>query len=72
MIAPFEWRPGDKVRTPTGRIGTVQQPPWLMPKHQLVEFEGGTKIWILTELLELVERPPNVTPTGQLELPLAS
>lgn len=47
--------PGTRVRLPrTGRIGTALAPPWLMPRHTLVELDGGDRQWILTEILEVI------------------
>ena len=42
---------GDRVVTPSGKVGFVQPPPWNMPKHVLVEMLDGSVRWVLKELL---------------------
>jgi hypothetical protein len=50
---------GAKVKTPTGRRGTVIEPPGLLPLHCLIDF-GDRCWWMLAEILELAteEEPP--------------
>ena len=51
--------PGDRVTTPTHRTGIILQPPWTMPHHCLVQIDGmDNPIWLLSSILELLERCP--------------
>lgn len=56
-----QFSPGDRVVTPSGRVGTVLDPSWAMPKHLLIEFPDqkvgkdirkGDRIWLLSEILK--------------------
>lgn len=38
--------------TPSGRIGKALPSPFFMPLHRLLQFEDGSKKWILSELLK--------------------
>ena len=51
-----------KVRTPTGRVGTVQPAPFPMPNHSLLLFADGHQWWILAEILTPVPEETKLTP----------
>lgn len=44
--------PGDRVATPAGSFGIVLEQPWSMPKHELIQLDDGTTLWILRHLLQ--------------------
>lgn len=44
---------GDRVQTPTGRIGVIILPDADMPLHHLVLFDDGDRaFWMLREILQ--------------------
>jgi hypothetical protein len=45
------FRVGDRIVTPSGKTGAILPPEWLMPCHHLVQFDDGSKRWMLRELL---------------------
>jgi preprotein translocase subunit YajC len=56
-----ELKPGDRVQTKIGTIGTIQQPPFPMPLHHLVKFDGGSTMWVLRRILERSTKPVSTT-----------
>jgi hypothetical protein len=42
---------GDRVTLPSGKQGVVLPPEWLMPNHELILLDGGSKRWVLREIL---------------------
>jgi hypothetical protein len=48
---------GDRIATPTGRRGEVLELPGgaLLPKHALINFPSGDRVWLLMETGLLVE-----------------
>ena len=50
---------GMKVRTRSGRLGTIQRKPYRMDLYQLVRFDGGVVSWIRTDLLSSQRRAKN-------------
>jgi hypothetical protein len=42
---------GDRIVTPSGKTGAILPPEWLMSYHHLVQFDDGSKRWVLRELL---------------------
>ena len=50
-MSASDLKPGDRVVTPTGKVGTVVEPPWLMPEHELVALDQGGKTWLLRYLI---------------------
>jgi hypothetical protein len=46
-----EFSEGDRVTTPSGKVGAIVRPEWLMPCHELILLDDGTKRWVLRELL---------------------
>ncbi len=42
---------GDRVTLPSGKIGVIIYPPWLMPCHHLIQFSDGSNLWVLREIL---------------------
>jgi hypothetical protein len=42
---------GDRVTLPSGKQGVVLSPEWLMPNHELILLDGGSKRWVLREIL---------------------
>lgn len=42
---------GDRVTLPSGKQGVIICPEWLMPIHHLVQIDGGSKRWVLREIL---------------------
>lgn len=48
---PQEFNEGDRVILPSGKTGAIVRPEWLMPVHHLIQFNDGTKRWVLRELL---------------------
>ena len=47
--------PGTKIRTRSGRIGTVQLKPWAMSLYELIQFDDGSTSWIRSDLLSPVQ-----------------
>ncbi|MCU0570493.1 MAG: hypothetical protein MUF49_28460 [Oculatellaceae cyanobacterium Prado106] len=45
---------GDRVCLPSGKVGEILPPAWLMPHHHLVQFDDGTLRWCLRELVRPV------------------
>ncbi len=43
---------GDRVVTPSGKAGVIIPSAWLMPVHHLVQLDGGSKRWMLREILK--------------------
>jgi hypothetical protein len=52
---------GDRVTLPSGKTGVIICPEWLMPVHHLVQLNGGSKRWMLREIL----KPAQVKTTQQ-------
>ena len=50
-------KPGTRVHTPTGRVGTTQRPPFSNPLYTLVALDDGPVYWYLTEILTEGEPP---------------
>jgi len=42
---------GDRVTLPSGKTGVILPSEWLMPVHHLVQLDGGSKRWLLREIL---------------------
>jgi hypothetical protein len=55
---PEVFRVGDRVTLPSGKVGAIVPPEWLMPNHHLIRFDDGTQRWILRELLNPAETIP--------------
>jgi len=64
-----EVTPFSRVITPTGRTGTVVEPPWVMPFHCLVELDDGEVRWFLVEILRPIEETttPRAKKTTKLD-----
>jgi hypothetical protein len=41
----------DRVILPSGKQGVIIPPEWLMPNHELILLDGGSKRWVLREIL---------------------
>lgn len=46
---------GTKVRTRSGRVGTIQPKPWAMPLYELIQFDDGSTSWIRSDLLSPIK-----------------
>lgn len=59
LDSALNFKPGDRVAAPNGKVGTVLEPAWLMPNHELISFDQGGKLWILRYLLVRVPLNPD-------------
>jgi hypothetical protein len=50
---------GDKIETPTGRIGTIASNPYFLDLYTFVHFDDGNFRWMLTEILKPYEGKPS-------------
>jgi hypothetical protein len=42
---------GDRVTLPSSKQGVILPPEWLMPNHELILLDGGSKRWVLRQIL---------------------
>ncbi len=50
-------KPGDRVQTKSGRLGTLQFPTVNMPVHHLIQFDDGVILWVVKEAIEIAHEP---------------
>ena len=52
-----QFKPGDRIQTLSGRLGTIQSPTVNMPIHHLIRFDDGPILWVVKEAIEIAHEP---------------
>jgi hypothetical protein len=55
---------GDRVTLPSGKQGVILPPEWLMPNHELILLDDGSKRWMLREILAAA--PEHIVAVGKM------
>jgi hypothetical protein len=54
----------DRVILPSGKQGVILPPGWLMPNHELILLDDGSKRWVLRQILS--PAPDHIVAVGKM------